>query len=344
MNVKPLAHLRKVDDLRQIWPSESGNFTPWLAQEENLALLADTIGLELELEAQEKHVGPFRADIVCKNIDDESWVLIENQLERTDHSHLGQLLTYAAGLNAVTIVWISERFTDEHRAALDWLNEVTDEHINMFGLEIELWQIADSPIAPKFNIISKPNDWTKLVASARRQAEAGDISETKQMQLEYWTAFKNHLENNNSFIRSQTPKPRHWMNFSIGRSGFRLCTLVNTRDETIGVQLLITKGNIEAFYHLLLEQREAIEKEVGETMSWEELPNKKRSQVNLVKPNTDPLNEKDWPHQHQWLQTRLEALHRAFSGRVKALDESDYEQTVESAVDLVAESDTAVLE
>src|SRR4029079_16711090 len=116
--------------------------------EENIAELGRAIGIEeLELEAKEQNVGPFRADILCKD-GMGNWVLVENQLERTDHSHLGQLLTYAAGLKAVTIVWIAQHFTEEHRAALDWLNEITDERISFFGLEIELWRIGESPIAP----------------------------------------------------------------------------------------------------------------------------------------------------------------------------------------------------
>src|SRR5205823_7927290 len=124
MSTKDLGRLQKVD-LREAWTSECSDFTPWLAQEANLQLLGETIGIELELESQEKGVGPFRADILCKDTATDNWVLIENQLERTDHTHLGQLITYAAGLNAVTIVWIADRFTEEHRAALDWLNEHT---------------------------------------------------------------------------------------------------------------------------------------------------------------------------------------------------------------------------
>ena len=152
---KQLGRLKKVE-LREGWVSEAADFTPWLAQDDNLALLGETIGIELELESQEKEVGPFRADILCKDTTTDQWVLIENQLERTDHTHLGQLLTYASGLNAVSIVWIAERFTEEHRATLDWLNEHTDEKINLFGLEIELWQIGDSAIAPKFNVVCHP--------------------------------------------------------------------------------------------------------------------------------------------------------------------------------------------
>ena len=149
--MQKLGRLERVK-LREAWSTEAQDFTPWLAREENLAILSETLEVELQPEAQEKSVGPFRADILCRNADDGgTWVLIENQLERTDHLHLGQLLTYAAGLNAVTICWIAASFTDEHRAALDWLNEITDERFHFFGLEVELWRIGDSEPAPKFN-------------------------------------------------------------------------------------------------------------------------------------------------------------------------------------------------
>ncbi|MFO0864561.1 MAG: hypothetical protein U0744_07915 [Gemmataceae bacterium] len=170
-------------ELRTAWSSESSDFTPWLAKEENIRLLGETIGIELEVEAEETGVGPFRADILCKDTINGSWVLIENQLERTDHTHLGQLITYAAGLHAVTIVWVAARFTEEHRAALDWLNEVTSEDILFFGLEVELWRIGDSPLAPKFNIVSSPNDWTRSVADARKAIEQGELSESRKRYL-----------------------------------------------------------------------------------------------------------------------------------------------------------------
>lgn len=152
-----LSKVSKVD-LRSCWQNEANDFTPWLASEENIALLADALGMnELEVKAQEEHVGPFRADILCIDPGTDKYVLIENQLEKTDHSHLGQILTYAAGLEAVTIIWIAERFTEEHRAAIDWLNSITDKEFNFFGVEIELIKIGDSPAAPIFNVIAKPN-------------------------------------------------------------------------------------------------------------------------------------------------------------------------------------------
>ncbi len=168
MTEPQLAKLERVD-LRTAWKSEPADFTPWLAKEENLALLGETLGMTLVLEEQEKDVGPFRADILCKEPQTDQWVLIENQLERTDHTHLGQIITYAAGLNAVTVVWIAASFTEEHRAALDWLNEITGEGADFFGVQVELYRIGDSPAAPHFTFASKPNAWSKRVL--RRDGE-----------------------------------------------------------------------------------------------------------------------------------------------------------------------------
>jgi hypothetical protein len=126
--------------------------------------------VRLIVEAKEANVGPFRADIVCRDDDTGARVLIENQLDRTDHAHLGQLLTYATGLEAATIVWVARSFTSEHRATLDWLNEITDDKFNFFGLEVELWKIGDSPVAPKFNVVSSPNEWSRTVAEVAHRS------------------------------------------------------------------------------------------------------------------------------------------------------------------------------
>ncbi|MCP5303441.1 MAG: DUF4268 domain-containing protein [Pseudomonadales bacterium] len=315
-----LGRLEKVS-LRTVWSGEQTDFSPWLAQEDNLSLLADTIGLELELESTEKNVGPFRADIVCTDTATDTWVLIENQLERTDHNHLGQLMTYAAGLNAVSIVWIAERFTEEHRAALDWLNEITDNSVNFFGLEIELWRIADSPIAPKFNVISKPNDWTKTVAAARKE-NSGEITPVKQMQLEFWQGFIEELENHNSIIRVRKPRPQHWMNFSIGRSEFRMSADMNTRERRIGAQVTTLGPDAKPHFYLLQEDKEAIEAEFGRALVWREAS--KYGIIAIRNRELDPNDRTNWPAQHRWMRQTLERLHEVFAPRIKLLDAGDY--------------------
>lgn len=266
-----LGKLEKVD-LRKAWPDEAGEFTPWLAQEDNIKLLGDTIGVELEVETQEKDVGPFSADILCKDTINGHWVLVENQLEKTDHKHLGQLLTYAAGLDAGIIIWISERFTDEHRAAIDWLNEITEEEINFFGLEIELWQIGNSPKAPKFNIISKPNEWSKTIRTTSKMA---DLSETKKLQMNFWTEFSQYMEDKGSFVRCTKPSPHHWMDHALGRSGIKLSSVAsmfnsetNAMDAEIRAEVVITHKDSKKIYAMLEEKKDYIEKEIGESLTW----------------------------------------------------------------------------
>ncbi len=315
----------EVVDLREVWISEAQSFTPWLAKQENLTLLGEIIGLELELQAQEHDVGPFRADILCKDTVDNHWVLIENQLERTDHTHLGQLLTYAAGLDAVTIIWVAARFTEEHRAALDWLNRVTDDNINFFGLEIELWRIGNSPIAPKFTVAGKPTDWTKTVQSAARKRE---LTETQALQLEYWTQFRQFMEDSNSFVRCQTPQPQGWTCFAIGRSWFQLVAKVNTRGKKdVGAYLCLQGPERMAHYLLLHDRyREQVEGDISQELEWRELPDGKESQI-ITYLDANPTDRNDWRRQHEWLKQTLETFHRVFAPIVKELDASEYKLT-----------------
>lgn len=323
--VSPTNNLGRLErvDLRHVWENEAGDFTPWLAQEENIALLSDTIGIDLEVEAQEKNVGPFRADILCKDTANDQWVLIENQLERTDHSHLGQLITYAAGLNAVTIVWIADRFTDERRAALDWLNEMSGENITFFGLEVELWRIGESDVAPKFNVKSSPNDWTKSVSGAAGKFAAGELTDTRLLQREYWTAFRDVMEQRGGVVKPTKPHPQGWQDFSIGRSGFWLETVMNTRDNRIGVMLVLGGSDAKAHFHLLHQDRDKFEKPLGE-LEWAENSDKKQSYIKIQWQDCDPTDKTDWPKQLEWLYERLQALHKTLSQSVRKLNADDY--------------------
>ena len=314
-----LGRLERVD-LRKIWETEAQDFTPWLATEKNLSVLADTLGIELELEAQETNIGPFRADILCKNTDGGAWVLIENQLERTDHSHLGQLLTYAAGLHAVTICWIAERFTEEHRATLDWLNEITDNKFQFFGLEVELWRIGDSPPAPKFNVVSKPNDWSRSITPAVTPG----VSSRKQLQREFWSALMERLDERKSPVRSKKPQPESWMQFSIGRAEFALEARLHSTEKWIAVHLVMKGPNAAAHFGLLEQQREEIEGELGDDLEWRSSREKTEQHVRLCRRDADSTQREDWPNQLPWMVSTLEDFHKTLSPRLKSLDASDW--------------------
>jgi hypothetical protein len=182
----PLGKLERIP-LRKAWAHEAGEFTPWLAQANNLTLLAESLGLgELELVGTEHPVGDFKVDILCT--DDGGKVVIENQLEKTNHTHLGQILTYAAGVGARKVVWLAESFRTEHVAALEFLNQHTTDELDFFAVEIELWRIGDSPMAPSFNVVVKPNDWAKT--GQQNAKAAATTTPTKQRQLKFWTGWQ----------------------------------------------------------------------------------------------------------------------------------------------------------
>ena len=326
MDNPSLGRLESVDP-RTAWTTEDRDFTPWLARPENLEVLAGTLHLELELEAREQSVGPFRADILCKEVGSDSWVLIENQLERTDHVHLGQLLTYAAGLEAVTIIWIAKSFTDEHRAALDWLNRITDESFRFFGLEVELWRIGESPAAPRFNVVSKPNDWSRALARSAREATGGDLSEAKEQHKRYWDAFHAVLNTKNGPIKgNRTPLPQHYMTYSVRRTGFHLSAVAKRTESRIWANLYIHHEDARAFFGLLERDRKAIETDFGEPFGWvkQKSAGKRSCRIELALNGADPTDEADWPRQHEWLADKLNSMHRVFSPRIVNLDAADW--------------------
>lgn len=308
-------------DLREGWSKEEKDFTPWLAKEENLTLLGETLGMELELESSEKRVGSFEADILCKDTAYNFWVVIENQLEKTDHGHIGKLITYAAGLQAFTIVWISASFTDEHRAAMDWLNEITHDRFRFFGLEIELWKIGDSLAAPKFNIVSKPNDWGR---SVRRTASDDELSDRQIMSELYWSTLRDHLINKNSPVKAQTPRPQPLASFSIGKTGFNMRASVSTQKKQIQVALVLSGEDSQTHFKLLEQDKDEIEKEVSPDLDWTERPSGQQSVISIIKSNVDPADESDWTNQMQWLSDMLERFDKTFRTRVKELDTSEW--------------------
>lgn len=177
-----------LDDVmvRAAWSHEALNFTPWLAA--NLDRLSSAIGIPLELTGTEMQVGPFNADILARNVVDDSVVLVENQLESSDHTHLGQIMTYLAGLQAQTMVWVAPTFREQHLSAIRWLNEHTVDPFAFFAVRLRVVRIANSPFAPLFEVIERPNNWDRSVAEKRRETE-GDRTETGQFRLDFWTHF-----------------------------------------------------------------------------------------------------------------------------------------------------------
>ena len=312
----PLSRLHRVS-VKEVWKHEAEDFTPWLATDHNLRLLGETLGLELELEAMEVGVGNFSADIVALDTVDGSKVVIENQLQRTDHSHLGQVLTYAAGLHALKVVWIAERFTDEHRAALEWLNENTREDIRFFGLEIEVWRIGDSPPAPKFNIVAQPNDWTK-----RRPTT--ELTTTQRAQLDFWRGFADYAKEHKSRFHPTAPPPASWMPMAIGRVGFGLQAIAASSwaddPPELRAEFVLSGDRAAERFETLEGERAQIDQRFrDDRLIWHAGEGAVLRKIYCMTRDPNWQDEGQRETSYRWLTERLNLLYEIFHERISTL-------------------------
>ncbi len=325
-NKNPLGKLSKIDP-REYWSNEATKFTPWLTNDENISLLGETLGLEFQLEATEKEVGPFRADILCKEVSSDHWVLIENQLERTNHTHLGQIITYASGLKASTIIWIAKRFTDEHRAAIDWLNEISSQPFNFFAIEIELWQIGNSPFAPKFNIVAQPNNWKKIVKNST--GGNNELTDLQKLQFEFWSQYKEYMEENSNVLCSN-PRPAHSLSHPIGRKYFEMYSIASTYNNAsnswtgeLRVEFNCNDRNSRKITKILQNQQTEIEKELGESITFDIADNRQRTKI-YINTSMNIQEREKWPEQRQWFREKAEKIYSVFHPRtsIKTIDKA----------------------
>ena len=316
---KEFARLTAVQ-LRKVWETEADHFTPWLAEPENLSLLGETLGMVLDDAKTEQTVGSFSADIVATNTADNRRVVIENQLEKTDHDHLGKILTYAAGLNALTVVWIAKRFTEEHRAALEWLNNHTSADIGFFGLEIEVWKIDASRCAPKFNVVAKPNEWTKALP-------AKTLTVTQQAQFDFWSGFRTYATEHATRISPTAPQPQTWMAMSIGRTHFGLSAVAATDGwdgsswtgkPEIRAEFVMYPKVTEQAFEMLSHERPAIDAELAEKPVWYSEEGVGQRKIYFRKP-VDWTNPDGQAGCYEWLVTKLDRLHAVFQPRIQQL-------------------------
>lgn len=275
LDSKNLGRLHKVADPRKVWTSESGDFTPWLA--DNIDVLADELGLTLTVVGTEIPVGEFRVDIRAED-DDGRPVVIENQLERTDHNHLGQCLVYASGLEASTVIWITTQFRDDFRRALDWLNERTDSSIRFFGIEVGVVQIGDSgPAAPIFDVVSRPNDWQKQTKQATSGgAQASALNEARQ---DFFGEVLDRFLDDKPAVRRPARATWNWIEFANGPFG--RWALTGTGDR-LRVEAYLDCGNKErnkALIDTFIAEADRWNSAAGTALSYERLENKRASRI-----------------------------------------------------------------
>lgn len=280
----------KRQNLRTVWSHEEREFTPWLAQEENLARLSDAIGMDLQIERTEVAVGPYWADILAKDASG-SYVVIENQFGKTDHDHLGKLITYGATLGANAVVWIAEDFTDEHRKAIEWLNDRTTDDLSLYAVQLEVLQIDDSRPALRFNVVSQPSD---IVRAASVAKAAGPLSQAQKLQLEFWTRVRERLLEKKVLTSTQTPRPQYWFDVPLGRSNVFLSNIVDTYAGRIGVRVYLGNKVADAALPQLMANKDAIEREIGAELQWNPNPDNRDKIIGLFR-QVDLQDTENWP-------------------------------------------------
>lgn len=250
--------------------------------------------------------GDFNVDILAEEENTGRKVIIENQLEATNHEHLGKLMTYAAGHDAEIIIWVVKEAREEHRHAVDWINDHTDGKINIFIVKLELWQIGESPYAPKFQVVSSPNDWARAI---KESVARGNLSDTKALQLEFWNKFKEYAQNKKTKLRLRNTSPQHWYDISYGSSQSHIALTINTQSDTIACEIYI--GDSKSLFAELSKHKQEIEQELGEKLEWMELPGKKASRIKLSKEGAVSETAK-WEEYFEWLKTKAEDFQKAF--------------------------------
>jgi Domain of unknown function (DUF4268) len=294
--VVELGKLEQVDP-RTVWEHEAHDFTPWLLA--NADRLAEALGIDIEFEAAEHAVGGYSLDLVGRDLTNDAVLIVENQLAGTDHSHLGQVLTYAAGTSASTIVWIATSFREEHRQALDWLNENTGEEAHFFGIELQVVKIGNSASAPLFNVVVQPNDWQKQVRATTR---AGAVSEKGALYTEFWHDFLARVRAEHpDWTRAQSRGPHNWLNmkspikgtvfaWSFPQQGLRVELYIDTGDR---------EENLEIFEHYRSHQNQ-IEAAYGEPLSWQELPDRRACRIAADKAGASILDRERHEEYLDW--------------------------------------------
>ncbi|WP_282192964.1 DUF4268 domain-containing protein [Romboutsia ilealis] len=292
-----LGRLEKIE-LREIWRHEALDFTRWLAKKENIALLSKEIGIDIEVIETEMSVGRYNVDIFARDIESNKKIVIENQLENTNHDHLGKMLVYAAGLDADIAIWVVKDVNEEHKQAVEWLNDNSFEKINIFLVKVELWQIDNSPVAPKFQVICEPNNWAKVL----KQQSKDNITDLELKQMEYWQGFVDYAKSKDKTYISQRPSMYNWYVIRIGSSDYKIKLVHSVNSDMVKCQLEIFNDEI---YKKLEQYRNEIDNKIND-LEWEYLEDRKVSRIGLSN------NIKDSASSYVWLLNMVDRFKEVF--------------------------------
>ena len=268
-----IGRLKEVD-IRKLWKHEEYDFSNWLVENENISYLNEILGLTLTDIKREEHVGSFECDIFAKDESSDTNIIIENQLENSNHEHLGKIITYASGLDANVVVWIVKRAREEHKSAIEWLNNNTSSNVNFFLIELHAYQIGNSEYAPKFEVVEKPNDFIKNI---KVNGVKNELNKSQSERLEFWDQFNDTLIERGKPFNVRKATTDHWYDVAIGTSAAHIAINLVNKESHICVELYINDD--KKIYDQLLDRKKIIEDELGFTLDWQRLDNRSASRI-----------------------------------------------------------------
>jgi hypothetical protein len=318
---QPVANLAWLEpvDIRDVWENEARDFTPWLLA--NADRLGEMLGIDIELEAREYPVGEFSLDLFGRDITNECPLIVENQLAETNHTHLGQLLTYAAGTQAATVVWVAPSFRDEHRKALDYLNDKAGDDARFFGVEVRVVRIGDSPPAPMFSLAAKPSEWRARVEATQ---ESGELSEKREAYRAFWGKYLEAIhERHPGLTNVKAASTRNWTNINYLRRGVNISLAFLAKGRMI-CEIYIDTRDAErnsAILGALVKHKAEVERAVGEQLQWDDIPLKRACRIRAIT-DGDVLDTKSHDKLITWLADHQFKMKQVIKPLVEALPDS----------------------
>jgi len=309
-------------DIRELWPNEARDFTPWLV--ENIDRLSNALGMDLEVTAREADVGNFSLDLLAKDLGSGRPVVIENQFGATNHDHLGKVITYAAGVDATAVIWLTESVRDEHRQALEWLNRRTDTEVHFFAVVVEVVRIDTSRPAVLFKPVVSPNEWQRVT----RETAERQISPRGEAYRRYFQILIDALREQHRFTGARVAQPQSWYLFPSGVQGVNYGTSFALGGR-VRTELYIDQGDAEtnkALFDSLLAQKEDIEQEFREPLEWERLDERRASRIAVYREGHIEQSDEKLADIRGWTTDRLLQLKRVLGPRLVRAEKKVIEQ------------------
>jgi hypothetical protein len=289
--VSTIGRLERVE-LRELWKHEERGFSKWL--ENNLDELSEAIGIMLSEPKREERAGNFQVDLVAESADGNIAV-IENQLEFTNHDHLGKILTYLTNLDAKIAVWIAKEARAEHIRTIQWLNETTPQDIAFFLVRLAAYKIGNSDPAPLFTVIVGPSSESKVIGEKKKE-----LAERHVLRQRFWTQLLAKARDRKVMTHSsRSPSKDNWIAAGAGvRAGISF-NYVIWMDEKAAVELYIdtdSKEDNKRIFNVLHNEQEKIEEAFGNALIWERLDDKKASRIRYsIQEGGLADGEEEWP-------------------------------------------------